>query len=455
MKKKLSLLFLLTFTFFSQAQVFWEVVPTNFSTANRVIQQISFAPGSPNVAWVNVYDGTTPTNNIQEFGLTIDGGLTWTSGSINVGNAVLGIGSIQAIDATTAVVAMFVPTNGAGGGIWKTTNSGATWVQQTSAVYNDVDSFPNVVGFANANDGFTSGDPIGGFFEIYNTSNGGTLWNRVASSPVLAALPGEFGTTRNLYTIGNDFWFGTNKGRLFHSADKGVTWTVGGTPLADTNTGKYAFKDTNNGILTDDGYNLWKTIDGGATWIDTVPNGSVRDGALTYVPGTDNTYVNLGVGDGVPRGSSYSCDGGDNWENINLLGDDFSVNVSTWVAFSSPSVGIASGNNFTTAIGSFRFVAEPFGSATSLCPSSLSVSSQSYNNLFSISPNPTSDVLSLKGLNINQVAVTDILGKVVINNTYLSLSDVTLNLSDLNSGVYFVKITNNEGTSSTSKVVKQ
>lgn len=450
MKKLLLLLTVLFLSINSNSQVFWAAQPTGFATASRGITDISYSINSPNVIWTLAYDGPTPANNIQEFGLSLDGGLTWTSGNVNVGDSALGIATISAINATTAVVSVFTQAGGPGGGIWKTVNSGVSWQKQTTAAYSSSTSFTNVATFFNENDGFTMGDPVGGFFEIYTTSNGGALWNRTPNSASIAELTGEFGTVRNIYHLGNTVWFGTNKGRFFRSIDKGLTWTNGVSPLADTNTGEYAFKDNNNGILTDDGFNQWTTVDGGITWTAVVPNGTVRDGAICYVSGSLNAYVCLGVdGDVGTRGSSYSCDGGANWTDINLLGDDVSVNNPSAIAFYNQTNGLASGFNATVQNGIFKYV------GTQIAACDVVSTSQFSSNIFSISPNPTTGVVNLKGSNINQVAVTDILGKVVLNNSYSSLSEVTLNMSDLNSGVYFVKVTNNEGTTSTSKVVKQ
>lgn len=75
------------------------------------------------------------------------------------------------------------------------------------------------------------------------------------------------------------------------------------------------------------------------------------------------------------------------------------------------------------------------------------------NNNFSISPNPANDIVNITkngSLEIITASITDINGRVVkqVNN------DVsTINVSDLNAGVYFLKLATNEGSGVT-KLIK-
>ncbi len=73
---------------------------------------------------------------------------------------------------------------------------------------------------------------------------------------------------------------------------------------------------------------------------------------------------------------------------------------------------------------------------------------------FAIYPNPTnSDVINIKS-NLSgdlNVAIFDVLGKQVVNT---SLAGSTLNISELNSGVYIVKITQGTATSTQKLVVR-
>ena len=134
---------------------------------------------------------------------------------------------IHAFDANTAWLAAYPTAGGQQGGIWKTTNGGNTWTQQTSATFNNAASFTNVVYFWNANEGFCQGDPINGEFELYTTTNGGTTWNQVPGGSIPDPAGGnEYGYTRQIEVVGDNVWFTTSLGRVYHSTDKGYTWSV-------------------------------------------------------------------------------------------------------------------------------------------------------------------------------------------------------------------------------------
>lgn len=76
---------------------------------------------------------------------------------------------------------------------------------------------------------------------------------------------------------------------------------------------------------------------------------------------------------------------------------------------------------------------------------------------FAVYPNPTNDFLNISSKNssklINNIVVSDILGKTVQTNSF-NTSKAVLDLSNLNRGVYFVKV-ESEGVDKIMKVVKQ
>ncbi|MCG2611581.1 T9SS type A sorting domain-containing protein [Flavobacterium sp. SM15] len=71
-------------------------------------------------------------------------------------------------------------------------------------------------------------------------------------------------------------------------------------------------------------------------------------------------------------------------------------------------------------------------------------------------PNPANNVVSISNqsnVQINKVSVTDVNGRVVKTMNFDSVADARVNVSDLNTGVYFLNIDTNEGTA-TKKIVK-
>ncbi len=78
-----------------------------------------------------------------------------------------------------------------------------------------------------------------------------------------------------------------------------------------------------------------------------------------------------------------------------------------------------------------------------------------YNEEFRIYPNPAKDILTIEGLLINEntlLQITDILGN-VYSLCKIQDSTYTLNIADLDAGVYFITITDNKNNSITKKLI--
>jgi len=246
-----------------------------------------------NVCWATGWDGGSAGQYNRAYcwvTRTNNGGTSWTCSPVwqSTTNPVLGdtniyaISNIEGIDGTTAWVAAYEKAGGGSkGGIFRTTDAGATWVNMTSpAMFTNTASFCNWVTFLTPNVGVTNGDAsssTGNEHELWRTTDGGTSWTAVAGANIPNPTSGEFGIT-NVYEKrgSNNIWFGTNKGRVFYSTDAGITWNV--TTLdASKSITDIAFCDANNGIAIlyaaspstlSAAYN---TTDGGVTW-NLLPN---------------------------------------------------------------------------------------------------------------------------------------------------------------------------------------
>lgn len=424
-----------------QAQT-WTTQNTNFPALSTGITAISIA--SPTTAWAFGYDGAAPPpgqvrGNYQQFTKTGDGGATWTSGAITLGNTTLLISDLAAVSTTTAFVCATPSAGGSGGGIWKTTNSGTSWTKQTTASYNFGSSFPNVVYFWDANNGFTMGDPNAGVFELYTTSNGGTNWTKVPSANIPPA-PNDFGYVHLKAVAGNTIWFGTDIGRVFKSNDKGLTWTASQTPIVDFggvttpgSSGVLTLKDANTGWVMDQDASLYITTNAGLRFDPVATSGTVFADGIAFVPGTTNTLISTGV-NSANFGSSISTDGGNTWT---ILEQD---DQKTAIAAFDKNTVFAGG--FTAAAGEGMFKLSAL-----LATSENAAAKQGV----SVYPNPTKGQVNLvTKSNISTVQVLDMSGKVVKN-----FSKITqLDLSGLQSGVYMLKVIMADGTSSVTKVVK-
>ena len=161
-KTLLSILAIVSFSVWTIAQTGWISVNSNL-TAGYGIGQISIGMNNTNALWALAVDGTGAI--VDEYTRSTDGGLTWTPGTFNAGT---GLSQLFAIDENTCWAVM---NTGATQGNYKTIDGGATWVKKGTAY--SAGSFADVIHFFNDNDGFSMGDPLGGYYEIYTTTDGG------------------------------------------------------------------------------------------------------------------------------------------------------------------------------------------------------------------------------------------------------------------------------------------
>lgn len=349
----------------------WTPQATGFTTASRGIRGVKIV--NENVAWAWAYDGSGGSAKVKDFTRTKDGGKTWTPKTVpnSITNPTASLtnfefANIYPVDSATAWAAMFGPSGG--GKIVKISNftgtANPTYTHQATATFSAPNGFPNVVHMFDLNNGWCMGDPNGGYFEIYTTTNGGTNWTRVSQPNIdggATPASGEYGTT-NLYdTYGDTSWFGTNKGRVFKSVDKGLTWTaaqaytgaLGASPSCDVK-----FKNGREGIaiindnIGDNTVHLMKTTDGGATWTAITPTGiNLNSSDLSYIPQAD-AWMNVSASQTL-GGSVISFDNCASFQNI-----DTSTTIQyTCVKFLNNKVGYAGGfsQNATTG-GMFKWV---------------------------------------------------------------------------------------------------
>ncbi|HEX5003436.1 MAG TPA: T9SS type A sorting domain-containing protein [Bacteroidia bacterium] len=314
----------------------WTSQPSNI-TANHFVQFLDAADS--NVVWGLVADPANQSAPVQEFTKTVDGGALWIGNPIT-NAAGLSPSGIFALNADTAWVAMFNGT-ASGGRILRTNDGGINWTWQTTATFTPPAGFPNMVHFFNANEGLCMGDPNGGYFEIYTTSDGGANWVRVTQPNIPANLTSEYGITSVYTTYGDStLWFGTSLGRIYKTTDRGMTWSVASTPYAGSYIGDIAFRDDMNGIASNGSAtatpDLIRTTDGGVTWTTVATNtAGIGNKNLTAVPGTPSTYFLSSPY--VGGGSAFSTDDGNSWVPVDNL-------VHSDIEFVSPTTGYTGSN---------------------------------------------------------------------------------------------------------------
>lgn len=456
MKRKLLLLSAVVLAAFGvNAQQAWHVQNTGFVTASRGINGIVVVDS--NVVWATAYDGTQTGATIREYTMTTDGGATWLAGTVTATglNANFGLANISAIDADTAYASIYpITATIAPQGVYKTTNSGATWTKVTTGKFTAAASFINVVHFFNAKDGVALGDPAGGYFEAYTTNDYGVTWTRVPQANIpYTPQANEYGTVGYYGANDSTILYSTNFGNILVSKDRGYTWTVATTPITASGTAipKLVFKDKNTvmGLIINStqGVNsLISSIDGGSTWsyagVDTAAD--IFDFSdFAYVPGTANTWfitsANFSTGG---LGSAYTEDGGATWIGIDKV-------QHTAVEFSDINNGWSGSFNTSATVGGMY----KWGSVR--LPANVNYGKV---EAFKVYPNPSNDLVyvsaNVKGA--STIKVTDMMGRVVFEKSYptQSLLLTSFDVSNYASGLYFVEVSESNNKSVQKVLVK-
>lgn len=239
------------------------------------------------VVWVSGSDATCLR--------TTDGGETWSRLTVP-GAEGLDFRDVEALDADRAWLMSAGP--GEASRIYATIDGGRTFELQFTNPHPE--GFLDGIAFWDERAGLAYGDPVDGRFYVIRTEDGGRTWERVGAEGMPAALPGEAGFAASgtgLRVLGRDHaWFCTGGGgnaRVFHTRDRGATWSVATTPLIaiEPSAGGFslAFRDETTGVLVGGDYteperaadHYAVTTDGGATW--TVPARSVPSGYRSCV----------------------------------------------------------------------------------------------------------------------------------------------------------------------------
>ena len=248
-----------------------------------------------------------------------------------------------------AILYATLQTNGSytNGGIYKSIDSGVTWVQQTTGlpISSDMgftsisicDSFPNVL-YAGVS--YPEASPIlGEMVGFYKTSNGGASWTNLNPSYDFYCYPPPYdnictGWYNNITCVSP---IDTNKifaagVYLYKSIDRGVTWNYSDYAPLESYTWthpdhhSFGFDPQNNNIVWDfcDG-GIYRSINQGAVWY-AKDNGVVT--TQFYYIGSSLTNPNLTIGTMQDNGlwSNSHLDTSKIWKQF-ATGDGFAANI--------------------------------------------------------------------------------------------------------------------------------
>ncbi|MFM8932167.1 MAG: WD40/YVTN/BNR-like repeat-containing protein [Gemmataceae bacterium] len=265
------------------------------------------------MAWVSGTGGTV--------GRTTDGGATWQS-RVVPGAEKLDFRDVEAFGERVAYLLAAGP--GEASRIYKTVDGGVTWRQQV--VNREARGFWDAMAFWDERNGLVFGDPVDGRFQILTTGDGGETWRPVEMGGMPRALPkeGAFAASGTcLVTRGTrEAWFvtgGAGKGRVFHSADRGQTWTVKETPVAAGNESSGIFSiamvEGGEGVVVGGDYrrpnaaeaNVARTRDGGRSWSAA----GKEPPFCSAVAWAKDRWIAVGT-----AGAHESLDGGATWRQV-------------------------------------------------------------------------------------------------------------------------------------------
>jgi len=444
----------------------WIEQASRFQTPMRAISWVHAVDS--NIVWAIARDGINEWGaGVQEFAKTLNGGVSWSAGVI-AGCEGLGCAMVYAMNEMKAYIPMYRISGTNPRGIYVTLDGGVTWSRQESAPFSHNYSFPDCIHFFNENDGWCLGDPIpqeGAIeFEIYTTSNGGGNWIPVSAGNKPNSLTGEYAMP-HYSSINDTIWFGTTKGRIYKSTDRGNNWTVFTVPDMLDKWITPVFRNGSHGLVHNFFYvgNLMimhdgaicETFDGGETWTTIATTGPLYWTDLAYIPGTENTWVSTGGRKEVQgRGASFSKDGGHTWVSFpGTEGANFR-NMS-WI---NNHCGWAGSFNLNDSIGGiYKFVG-----ALPTSPSGIDPNFSSLHPLtIRVFPNPGSRQITIE-YNLQEPGMASLtifnhLGQevgVLVNELQTKgIHKLQWNTEGLPSGIYFCVLKTKEGLQ-TKKIIK-
>ncbi|GAB4030299.1 WD40/YVTN/BNR-like repeat-containing protein [Spirosoma gilvum] len=273
------------------------------------------------VVWIGGTKGT--------FVRTADGGSTWQTGTVPDAQT-CDFRDVHAVDSQTAYFMSAGPAENGQARIYKTTDAGQTWAllyktEQKGIFFDGID-------FWDSQHGIVFSDPIDGRWVILTTDDGGKTWQPIPPSALPLMQPNEAAfaaSGTSLVVEGKrNVWIASGgglAGRVFHSRNRGKTWTVSNTALPGGEaTGLFGMRFFSDkvGVVVGGNYkqesqpgpNVAISRDGGQTWQNvsqTNPPGLKE--AVALLPG--DRLLTIG-----PSGTSLSADQGQTWQKLDTEG---------------------------------------------------------------------------------------------------------------------------------------
>jgi ligand-binding sensor domain-containing protein len=334
-------------------------------------------------------------------------GVSWNLMNMGISDPVLSL----AIDDSI----IFVGT--ADYGVYSTSNNGNSWSKLINGLAKDLctATYYGITALSICDSNIFAGT----FNGIYLSTNKGYLW-----VPVDSTL--AYGVISSLVTKGDTEWIGTYGGGIFLSSNNEISWEASDTGLTNDTinamviSGNNIFAGTNSGVFKSANHrNSWVPLSTGfPNYSDTVIYGFAASGDTIFA-GTEYSGVYL------------SSNNGNNWSSLNNGLDTTANSVLSLIIK-----------------GNYIYAGTQLGVWKHQLYEVTGIKEINNDNNITVYPNPADKQIQIisNPCSVNNVELYNLLGEIIYSSpAAVNQSPVTINIEDIPSGVYIVKVETEKG----------
>ena len=325
---------------------------------------------------------------------------------------------------------------GGGPSVFKSTNNGATFTIQatTSPVLtiNDI----KVVG--------SLGIAVDEYCKAAYSNDGGNTWSVISNT----LLCGNLSRLKSIDIIdANNAIIAGNNGFMFKTVNGGAAWSYVITPTVSASSSHIIgvdFISPTEGVINKSG-KIFKTSDGGSTWTD------ITNGFISSIPNFTLLHSLSGGVCAIDANTIYVGGKGYIYKSTNG-GTSFSIDYTNTACSTCDILNIEkAGNSLFASVSNGG--TQPKVYKKSVNAVGLSELENKLN--FTLYPNPANQSIKIQGIDLNNevhIKIISIDGKTMKDEI---ATQSTINVSDLNSGMYFLELIDNKGKTGVTKFIKE
>ncbi len=218
-------------------------------------------------------------------------------------------------------------------------------------------------------------------------------------------------------------------------------------------------------LITGYGYATNVTLNGTITGV-FIHNGNFLGSPTPQITIADDSWIKIGF-------SYNKLTGQTKWKGAGINGSNTLTSASSAINLTPgkleiylPSGNFSAYSNGTPPV--ILFPAIPNAASATFAFDNIKISATSVDNLlgsdsfdelkdgFKVFPNPANSIISIsntENATINKISITDVNERIVKTENFVNISDIEVNVSDLNNGLYFMNIYSENGLT-TKKIIK-